>query len=84
MSKKTLVLFQLIPEDYFFFIAKGDLSKYQGVFINQYTDLKTEEALQTKLNDIVYDDAGAVKVESFKILTKEHQWDIMISCGFFL
>lgn len=72
---KTLILFEMIPEDSFFFEASGDFRQLQDIYINCCDD----KNLIKELTELVYTDDGEIKVEKLKEPTKD--WDFFVKCG---
>jgi len=83
---KTLFLFEVLPEESFFFELEGDYSRLQGILINSDPedgfDPKLYEKLSQELNEIVYDANGRYKVTQIDKPTKD--WDHFVKCGFAL
>lgn len=70
---KTLVQFIISGEDEFFFELSGDRRVLDNVYIN------TNSKHSDKLNEIVYDEEGNIKVQKLKQPTKD--WDFFVTCG---
>lgn len=75
---KTLMLFYNSDMGSKFFEFDGDLSRLNGVYINEVgVDFELEKEL---FNLVFVDDTGKFKVPVLESPTKD--WDIFIRCGF--
>jgi hypothetical protein len=55
---KTVIIYDQKTEPLAFIVAAGDLTKFDGVYINEYTNEEEKEALQDKLSSFLYDCNG--------------------------
>lgn len=80
MSEKTLFLFELVPEQCFFFELRGDHSRFNGVYINT---TEVDPALAKELNDLMFDpDTGREKI--IRLTEPTRSWTHFVKCGFYL
>lgn len=76
---KTLFLFDVVPEDSFFFELEGDHSGFEGIYINAIqrgSDLDADD-----LNDLVYDESGLYRKEIVRLEQPTKDWDFFVRCG---
>lgn len=79
-KKKTLIVFEEVPDDVKFFEAEGDLTQFDGVYVNS-VDYGTQDE-QDALNDLIFNEEGTYRFPELEKPTKD--WDFCIRCGFFL
>jgi len=85
---KTLVLFELIPDESYFFELEGDYSRFNGVYINMNApkgvDKEEHEKLSNELNDVMYDKNGNNRVtDALKLKAPTKDWTHFVKCGMF-
>ena len=79
MIDKTLFLFEMIPDESFFFELEGDHSHLNGAYINSNG---CSEVDSDELNDIVFDEQGGIRVVQLTEPSKD--WTHFVKCGFLL
>lgn len=80
---KTLFLFQNTEDESLapkFFELEGDYSRFNGIYINQFTNKQTVETLQQELADLIYNEHGYYKVKFENEPSRD--WSIFVHCGF--
>lgn len=64
MEKTVIIYDQLMESPVSFIVMKGDLRKFNGIYINRYTKKRAENDLQEELAKLLYDDDGEAKYKS--------------------
>jgi len=86
-AEKTLIMFEFIPEEVFFFELPGDLSRFHDVYVNKVIPKGSGpevKKLQNELNDFMFDDSGIFRFEEKKIQVPTKDWTHFVRCGFLL
>ena len=94
MVKQTAVIYSLVGElDFSFFVVDEDITKFDGVYINQWINGYTNEQileleiLYDELNEYFYDSAGDFKLPMVTrdgLVQAIRDGATLIMCGFVL
>ncbi len=66
MIDKTIMIYDTQTDPLVFMVFKGDLRKYDGIYMNKATDSDKDQALQDSLQKNLYDEAGNFKAKTYK------------------
>ena len=67
MEKTVIIYDQLMESPVSFIVMKGDLRKFNGIYVNQYTGKRVQDELQNELCGLLYDEDGEA---TFKAVLK--------------